>query len=134
MQENWKKNILLKVEVGKKAKALKEDDLTTAEMTNLLKIMGVFVDNAIEESETFLFKEIKITIFRNNQNELLISVANQMGNPVQHVEDMIGNSTKGQGHGYGLLLVQSIIKNNPKFQHKTEIIDDILVQNLTISL
>ena len=50
------------------------------------------------------------------------------------MEDMLGNTTKGQGHGHGLLLVKKIIKKNPKFKHTTEYISDIFIQNLIIDL
>ncbi len=128
------RDICLKVEVGSKVKSLNEDDLTTEEVTNILKIMGVFVDNAVEETEKYHFEEVKITIFRDHQNRLLITVANQLGGIIRCFDEMFASSTKGKGHGYGLLLVRDIIKKYPKFQHKTEIVGDILIQSLVINL
>ena len=79
-------------------------------------------------------KEVKINIFRNKDNKLLISIVNPFEGTIDLTHKIAGTSTKGLGHGYGLLLVEDILKKNSKFKNITEIIDNIFIQNLFIDL
>jgi len=132
--ESKKKGISLDLEVGSKVKTVKESSLPTKVITDIIDIIGVFIDNAIEEVECHNQKEFKINIFKNNQNQLLISIANKTKDEIINMEDMLGNTTKGQGHGYGLLLVQKIVRKNSRLKHTTEYISDVFIQNLIIDL
>lgn len=92
------------------------------------KILGVYLDNAIEGAANSKDKMIGIEIFQSNmQIKFVIS------NSYNKEERILGRSSKGQGRGYGLLLVNSIINGNQKFSTSTEITDDLYVKKLVIN-
>lgn len=128
-----KLNIDFKLEVGKKVRTMKEDSLTNKELSSLLKIMGVFLDNALQEVEQAKEKEVKVNVFKE-KDRLLIMIANTFTNKISSTRNLAGTTTKGKGHGYGLLLVEELLKKNPKMENETEIISNVFVQTISIKL
>lgn len=107
------------------------DDDTTLD---ICKILGVLLDNAIEEVIKHKNKNISISLFVNN-NLLNISVANNCRSKIDinRINDS-GYTTKGKNHGYGLSLVKSVVDNNKLLDLKTEISKNIFKQVLIIKL
>ncbi len=127
-------NVDLKLEVGKKVKKINEDQFNNKQLIAISKILGVFIDNAKEAVEKLPDKEIKINIFKNEKNQLLIVIANEFEGTIDLTKNIVGTTTKGKGHGYGLLLVEDIIKKNKIIKNETEIISNVFVQSLFIDL
>ena len=79
---------------------------------NICKILGVFLDNSIEAVRKLKKKNIDIEIYIMDK-KLCIDITNNFKGNIEI--DKIGKqriTTKGNGHGYGLSLVNQIIKNN----------------------
>lgn len=127
------KDVNLKLEVGSKVKNISEDNLTSKDLADISKIMGVFIDNAVQALDNVKEKEVKINIFKDN-NILSITIANEFSGTIDLTKKLVGTTTKGEGHGYGLLLVEDILKKNYKLKNTTEIIRDVFIQNIYIDL
>lgn len=109
------------------------------EMDNLLmedicKIVGVYLDNAIEAVENLKKHEIQIDLYQLD-SFLCISVVNNCENKVdlERIYDT-GYTTKTEGHGYGLALVNEIIESNSKLSKETHYSDGTFRQVLKIKM
>ena len=102
-------------------------------LIDICKIIGVFLDNAIEEVEKLDKKEIKIKLFLNNDN-LCINIKNKFLQSFNiNKIDNCGYTTKGKGHGYGLALVKNIVSENSNKLVNNKIIENsYFIQNLEI--
>lgn len=118
--------------IDKNLKTVDLIELDTNEIIDICKIIGVFVDNAIEEVINLSQKKIGIDLFLD-ENMLNIKVSNNYQNKIE-IDKMYENgyTTKGDGHGYGLLLVKKIVENNHKLKNTTEISKNFFSQVLSI--
>ena len=88
---------------------------------DICKILGVYVDNAIDAVKDLKVKNINIDIFVE-KDTLNIKVINNYENKIDigKIYDE-GYTTKGEGHGFGLALVNKIISQNNIFDTKIEV-------------
>lgn len=101
---------------------------------NICKILGVFLDNAIEEVQKLVNKNIIIEIFMLDDN-LCVDITNNYEG-VLEIDKMFQKkyTTKGKGHGYGLSLVSEILKNDSNLANEQFINKENFTQRLTIKL
>lgn len=86
--------------------------LTTSEI-DLCIIMGNLFDNAIEACMRLPEEERLIRIYMDMKNtQLYMSFTNTTAQKKQKKEDGKFRTTKGQGHGYGLVRVDTIVERN----------------------
>lgn len=107
-------------------------ELDTGDIIDICKIIGVLIDNAIEEVKKLKDKNIGISLYL--EKEILnIKVSNNYSGRIE-IDKIFdeGYTTKGAGRGYGLSLVKKIIDNNSNFSNKIEISDKIFSQILCI--
>lgn len=84
--------------------------LTTAEI-DLCIIIGNLFDNAIEASMALPKEERMIRVYMDMKNtQLYMSFTNRTAVKKQHKENGRFLSTKGHGHGYGLVRIDTIIE------------------------
>ena len=107
--------------------------LNVKENNQLSKIIGVFLDNAIEATKDVENKEISFCIYVQN-DKVVFEIANTYKGEV-NVDEIYetGNSTKGKGHGYGLALVKAIVNESPIFENETQTLEGYFVQKLIVS-
>lgn len=131
MKEN---NINYNIHIDKalsKSNFIKLDDKTNVD---ICKVVGVYLDNAIEAVNGIDVKEINIDLFLED-NYLYITIANTFdGNVDVNMLHDYGYTTKSEGHGYGLALVKEVIKENNNLDSETEIIDKVFIQKLKIKM
>jgi len=100
---------------------------------DLCKCLGIFLDNAIEESLHLNDPEVTVA-FMTGAEDLWIVVRNNCRDKLPTVKQMFkrGFSSKGEGRGLGLDNVAQIVKRTPNVQMETEIDTQKFTQHLRI--
>ena len=101
--------------------------LDTNNFNQIGKVLGVYLDNAIESAEITKKKSLCIEAFTKT-DEVIFVISNTYDPNVKK----IGRSTKGVGRGYGLLLANSIISNNSRLSSSTEVTPEVYIKKLSI--
>lgn len=115
------KKINSNLDVDRSLNELDFDNIPVKTNQELCKIVGVFLDNAIQAVSELKKKEIDIYLKYEN-DELYIKVSNNYSGIIELDKiDNSGYTTKGKGHGYGLSLVKGIIRENDCFKNDREI-------------
>jgi len=130
--EAEKKGINVSINISKQIENSFLKDIDTKDFKDLARIVGVYLDNAIEASSTSEDKKLGIEMYLIKEKIELI-ITNTFNNEINL--DKIGKesfSTKGKHKGHGLLLVNKILSENNMFEAKNEIRDNIYIQSLKI--
>lgn len=131
--EAERRGIKVSTNVSKKIENSFLKDLDTKTYKDLARLIGVYLDNAIDASEKSEDKKLGIEIYLIKEN-IKIIITNTFSNDVDLSK--IGKeryTTKGKNHGHGLLLVSSILHNNNRFIAKTKVDQNLYIQELTIN-
>lgn len=126
------KDIEYELEVEKSIRIVNLLDYGNDTMLDVCKIIGIFLDNAIEEIDSYEDKYIIIEMYKKD-NKIIISITNPINHDIE--KDKIshaGYSTKGGKHGYGLSLVDKLVKANSKLKTYPEISEEEFTQILEI--
>ena len=128
------KNINNKLHVDKEVKTIDLIEIDQLLMEDICKIVGVYLDNAIEAVETLDKKEIQLDLYKLD-DFLCISVVNNYEGEIEldKLYD-VGYTTKDNGHGYGLPLVAEIVDNNKNLSKETHVNEEIFRQVLKIKM
>lgn len=130
--EAEKKGINVSINISKQIENSFLKDIETKDFKDLARIIGVYLDNAIEASSTSEDKKLGIEKYLIKE-KIEIIITNTFNNEINL--DKIGKesfSTKGKHRGHGLLLVNKILSENNKFEAKNEIRGNIYIQSLKI--
>ena len=102
---------------------------------NICKILGVFLDNAIEAVKNLKDKQITIEIYLMD-GKLCIDITNNFEGKLELDKlDKEKYTTKGKNHGYGLSLVKQIIGDNSNiFENEKSISRNNFIQKLKIKM
>ena len=130
--EAEKRGIKVSVNISKKIEDSFLGKLETKDFKDLVRMIGVYLDNAIDASEESKDKKLGIEIYMIKK-DIDIIISNTFGNEIDTNRIGIEKfTTKGQNHGHGLLLVKHILKSNPHFEAQKEIINNLYVQKLKV--
>jgi len=122
-------NIHVDININKQVENSFLNDLNSTTFNQLGKVIGIFLDNAIESAEVSSNKQLGIEIYcHNNEATFIIS------NTYKVLNNNGQRSTKGPNRGHGLLLAKQIIKLNPNFINETIITNTIYTQKLKIKI
>lgn len=130
--EAEKKGINVSINISKQIENSFLKDIDTKDFKDLARIIGVYLDNAIEASSTSEDKKLGIEMYLIKE-KIEIIITNTFNNEINL--DKIGKesfSTKGKHRGHGLLLVNKILSENNIFEAKNEIRGNIYIQSLKI--
>lgn len=133
IQEAEKKGIIIGLNISKRIKNSTIFHLETKQQREFAKILGVFLDNAIEASIESEEKQLGIEAYITKEQEFKMIISNTFKNEID--KEKLGKesfSTKGKNRGHGLLLVNHIIKGNHIFETKTEIQGNIYSQTIIV--
>jgi len=133
VQEAENKGIKISLNISKKVVDSAIYDLNIREEQEFGKILGVFLDNAIEASLESEEKQLGIEVYTNKEKEFKMIISNTYKNDID--KNKLGKertSTKGKDRGHGLLLVKHIVNRNEKFKIETEITEKIYIQRLIV--
>ncbi len=120
----------LDVQAGVKTKL---NSLSINMYKNITKILGVLLDNAIDASKRSKEKHIIISVLKDKSN-VIFSISNSYKGKLNLDKMGTGFTTKGLGHGYGLRLVNDIMKETNSFEVTGEVKDKYYVSNLIIKI
>ena len=121
------KGININVTISDKMENSFLKDMDASNFNQIGKILGVYLDNAIESADLAKEKTIEVEVYEEEDAAVFI-ISNSYNPSIKK----IGRSSKGVGHGYGLLLAKSIIKNNKKLMAETQASEDHYIKKLTI--
>lgn len=98
----------------------------------LTKLLGIYMDNAIEAATDTKKKNISIEIYKIKE-EIKIVISNTY-NKEKIISDRIakGVSTKGKGRGNGLYFASKLMSMNDWIEERQQIIDNYYIQTLII--
>lgn len=131
MKEN---NIKINLNVNRKIRKVNFDNISSKTNYDLCRIVGVILDNAIEEVMKLEDKEILISMYKDTEH-FIIEVSNKCESiPDLSKLDEKGYTTKSEGHGYGLSLLKEIIGNNDTFINERSINKNIFTQIIKIKM
>lgn len=107
-------------------------NMNAEDYKQLCRIIGVYLDNAIEASAISNEKLLGIEIYLNNNDVEIIISNSYLGEvDIKNVNEK-GYSTKGKSYGYGLSLVKNILENSDIFSSETTTCNGIYTQKLNI--
>ncbi len=132
------KNIGFELMVNKRIESLIIDS------DDLCKILGIFLDNAIEAAVNSerpfisvgivkIEESISITIMNSIANEYIDVEANFYGKNFQEKIFQVGYSKKGYNRGFGLSIAKDLIDRYKELSCVTEIIDGFFIQDLIVT-
>lgn len=131
MKEN---DIKINLNVDRKIRKFNFDNIPSKTNYDLCRIVGIILDNAIEEVIKLKDREILISMYKD-KDYFIIEVSNKCDTiPDLSKLDEKGYTTKTEGHGYGLCLLKEIIENNNLFINKRNVNKDIFTQIIKIKM
>ncbi len=106
-------------------------DFKCSYMKDVIRIIGIFIDNAIEETKDMKNGYI-IIVAMNTEQGCLFSIANNYKKkPELALMQQRGYTTKGENHGMGLYWAEEMIKKREVI-HNVNITDAEVVQEIEI--
>lgn len=127
-----KKKIKYSLNISRDLKELDFRKLGIETNVDMCKVIGVFLDNAIEEIKGMKEKIIDIELYKE-ESTFCIGITNNFGKNKKWEEiDELGYSSKGEGHGYGLSLVKQILESNNRLKNERKITGKYFTQILKI--
>ena len=120
--------------ISRDIKDLYLSDIPDELAVEVCKIIGVYLDNALEEVSKYEEKIINIEFYAEKKT-LCIAISNNFEGEIDFEKmDNPGYTTKENGHGYGLSLAREIIESNDRLSSEREIKDNIFKQILKIKM
>lgn len=126
-----KKHITITTDLSSKTTRV-FNKLTNDDWKILSKLIGIYLDNAIEASLKTKKKRICIEIYSHNEN-LHFVISNTVNKSIDiNLINKKGYTTKGKGHGNGLHYAQKLILKNKHILSKQQVINDYYIQTVII--
>ena len=100
--------------------------------SDMTKIFGVLIDNSIDASRDTK-GEVEINL-STKEDYLIIIIKNQVNKINMNKLGKNRYTTKGIGHGFGLQVVNRIIKNNKSLDVSYDLEDNQLIQTIIIDI
>lgn len=99
------------------------------------KVLGVYIDNAIEASYNTNNKIVTVEIYYLN-NKVHFVISNKFKNNDIKLDKIAkkGYTTKGNGHGKGLYLINKMTTKLEWFKTETKIINNYFIQRVVIDI
>lgn len=130
--EAERKGITVSINISKKIENSFLKNLDTKHFKELVRVIGVYLDNAIEASLKSEDKKLGIEVYLINDCAKII-ISNTFESDINF--DKVGKerySTKGKNRGHGLLLVKKILHENDLFEAQNTITDKLYIQQLKV--
>lgn len=110
------------------------NNMENSDILDVCQIIGVYLDNAIDAVLKIEKKCINMDLYLENNN-LVFEISNYYEGKIEiNKIDTKGYSTKGNGHGYGLPLSNTIINRNKKLANEKKLSNTIFTQILKVKM
>lgn len=128
--------LLLAQEKGVKVHLEIDERLTFPQQINdlnLIRVLGILLDNAIEELESLGEGELEVALFQM-KGDTIVLIQNTVRKPVEplHQLKQQGFSTKGTNRGFGLSMVDELLNQSSSLLLETTISHHIFMQKITL--
>ena len=130
--EAEEKGINLSINIGKRVENSIISKLDTEEFKQLGRILGVYLDNAIEASSISEEKKLGIEVYMHKKDVVIIISNTYKGEIDEESIGKVKYTTKGTNHGYGLMLVNKILSKNNRFHSERQVTNKLYIQKITI--
>ncbi|HIT11518.1 MAG TPA: GHKL domain-containing protein [Candidatus Pelethosoma merdigallinarum] len=130
--EQLKVNYDLRIGREVNSKVIKNIDFQT--MRKFVKIVGIYLDNAIDAAKKLKNKEIDIEFFLE-EGYFCVLISNTFSGMLD-IEKMgtMGYTSKGGKHGYGLSLAKEILREEKNLVSETSIYKNIMSQIIKVKM
>lgn len=106
--------------------------LTEQEIRVICKLIGIYLDNAIEAAEETRKKNVLIEVYELS-NKVCFVFSNTFKKKNNFDDrNKKGITTKGEGHGNGLYFASKLIDQNSFLESKQDVVDGYYIQQLII--
>lgn len=114
---------------------IEETHITGVSDIDMIRMLGIIFDNAIDEGRKNEGTNIRLVIF-NRDNSLTIHISNQFYGEPPNIAEIYQNgySTKGKGRGVGLCDLRRLVDNHDTACLQTFIDEDWFVQELNFGV
>ncbi|RDU24637.1 sensor histidine kinase [Anaerosacchariphilus polymeriproducens] len=103
------------------------------DIVDLSRILGIFLDNAIEGSLETKLPQLNFSIIKTETSIAVIITNNFINHQISLTQiNQISVSTKGSNRGLGLYNVKQILKTYKNVLHETSMPNDLFIQHLEI--
>jgi Signal transduction histidine kinase regulating citrate/malate metabolism len=102
------------------------------DFSDIIRILGIFLDNAIEESLQVQQSFVKVVV-KEQEGQMSISVKNKVRESVIINGIHKGLSSKGLGRGAGLAIVEKLVGKHSDILWNSYFQEDVFVQSISIS-
>lgn len=107
-------------------------DVESIELKNIYRLLGIYLDNAIEAAKESENKVISLEIYPMNSRLMIVISNTYKGNvDIKKIKSK-GYTTKGSGHGNGLYYADKIVKKSAILESESSIINNYYIQKLMI--
>ncbi|MGL9748948.1 two-component system, LytTR family, sensor histidine kinase AgrC [Enterococcus sp. DIV0170] len=108
-------------------------EIDSMSILSLVRLFGIFLDNAIEELETIQTGMLAIVAFKENE-DLVFIIQNTTRENVAPLQELkqFGVSTRGEKRGLGLSNVEEILSKELNILLETKIEEKLFIQRVTI--
>lgn len=132
MQE---KNIEVNLDINSKVRKIDFGNLSSKMNYDICRIVGIIIDNAIEETTKFNKKNREIIISMYVDGLFIIEVSNRIKDDMDLSKIYEkGYTSKKKGHGYGLSLLKRIVDENENIINEVKIVNNIFTQVIKIKM
>ena len=129
IQANSKK-LNITIDISHKCKSYFEN-MTVENIKDLSRLLGIFLDNAIEAAEQTDRKNISLEIYKTKNINIVISNSFDAIDDIKNFHKK-GYTSKGDGRGYGLYLSKNIVASNPNIEVDTKVVKAYFIQKIIL--
>jgi len=129
IQANSKK-LNVTIDISPKCRSYFEK-LSLEDIKELSRLLGIYLDNAIEASEKSKKRVVSLEIYKNQNINIVVSNSIDGDVDIKNLNKK-GYTSKGKGRGHGLYLAKNIIDKNSNIEANAKIVNSYFVQKIIL--